>query len=227
MQLQAYLLHKGRAGRYLAMRYGSGGIVEARNKVAQHFLAGTEEWLFWVDTDMGFTADSVDRLLESADPTDRPVVGGLCFANKEVEADGMSGFQTFPTPTIYRWGQNPDGRTGFYTVFDYERDSLVDCVGTGSAFLLIHRSVLQAVFEKHGPHWYTPIPNPDTGGWFSEDLSFCIRLVEVDARLVIDTSVKTTHHKPVWISETHLDMHLSFAATQGVTPMQMIGGSGS
>ncbi|WP_344248301.1 hypothetical protein, partial [Actinocorallia libanotica] len=39
---------------FLAMRYGSGGLVAARNKAVDAFLASEAEWLMWVDTDMGF-----------------------------------------------------------------------------------------------------------------------------------------------------------------------------
>ena len=86
------LVNHGRimAGGYIAMRCGSDGLVQARNKAVQHFLEDKPaDWLFWVDTDMGFSPDTVDRLLEAADPVERPVVGGLCFSLRETDPDGF------------------------------------------------------------------------------------------------------------------------------------------
>ena len=219
LELQAHLMMGGRAGGFIAMRYGSGGIVEARNKVAAQMLGRDADWLFWIDTDMGFTADTIDRLLEVADPVKRPVVGGLCFLSFESSLDGMGGYDTEPVPTVYRWSKQPTGETGFTAWVDYPRDTLIgpdeDVTATGSACILIHRSV----FERIGEHWYTPKFNPDTGQLFGEDLSFCLRLVEHDIPLHIHTGVKTTHLKPIWLSETHFDQrtHVDSDTRESVT----------
>ncbi len=218
--LQAELLQSGRPGRLLALRYGSGGIVDARNRAVEQFLASDEDWLFWVDTDMGFTADSLERLFVHADADERPVVGGLCFSNRETGSDGYGGFTTFPIPTIYRWAKTPDGTTGFVSWHEYPRDQLIRCDATGSAFLLVHRSV----FERIGGDWYTQASNP-AGGVFGEDISFCVRLAANEIPLHIDTAVKTTHHKPTWLSEAHFDAACqvagdSQAASIGQAPKQ-------
>ena len=56
-------------GGYMGVRYGTGGIVEARNTVARRFLSRDRaDWLFWIDTDMGFAPDTIDRLIANADP---------------------------------------------------------------------------------------------------------------------------------------------------------------
>src|SRR5690554_5484216 len=89
-------------GGYLAMRCGTNQLVEARNKVVSMFLEHRKsEWLFWIDTDMGFKPDTVDRLVEAADPKERPIVGGLCFAQREIEEDGYGGYRCQATPTVF------------------------------------------------------------------------------------------------------------------------------
>jgi hypothetical protein len=51
-----------------------------------------------------------------------------------------------------------------------------------------------------GPHWYSAhVRNPDA----SEDFAFCLRLMDAGITLHMDTSVKATHHKDVWLSERH------------------------
>lgn len=200
LRLTEHSIQHGWHGGRIASRYGSGGIVQARNGAVDGFLVGDTDWLFWIDTDMGFAPDTVTRLAEHA-TLDRPVVGGLCFMNHETGDDGMAGYQTVPVPSVYRWVRQPDGRTGFTPDLDYPRDSLYQCEGTGSACILIHRSV----FETIGDRWYTPLVNPNTGEPFGEDLSFCLRLAEHDIPLHVHTGVKTTHHKPVWLGEAHFD----------------------
>lgn len=188
-------------GGYLAMRCGSGHLVQARNKAAAEFLAGDAEWMFWLDTDMGFAPDTLDQLLASADPEERPVVGALCFAQQEHAQDGLGGFLTRPVPTLYRWMEDQDGHSGFNSWADYPADELVEVAGTGSACILIHRQALLAVKARYGPAWYSQMSNPSTGQILSEDLSFCAKLRVCDIPVHVDTRVKTSHLKPVWLGE--------------------------
>lgn len=188
-------------GGFLSMRCGTGGIVTARNEVAERFLAGDGDWLFWLDTDMGFEPDTLDRLIAAADPAARPIVGALCFAQQEYELDGMSGHRTRPSPTLYQWVNVGPDKQGFTAWLDYPRNELVRVAGTGSACIVIHRTALEKVHAQYGPHWYTRMTNPSTGQLISEDLSFCAKAGAVDLPMHVDTSVKTTHLKPIWLSE--------------------------
>lgn len=107
-------------GGWLATKYGTGGIVQARNNTAAQFVGMDHvDWLMWVDTDMGWEADAFDRLLEVADPEERPIVGGLCFMNKETGADGLGGYLIEPAPTIFDWFDNGE-QQGYTVRRDYE-----------------------------------------------------------------------------------------------------------
>jgi glycosyltransferase involved in cell wall biosynthesis len=199
------LAHEGHVARggWLAIRcYGSDGIAAARNTAVAQFLAEKDaDWLFWIDTDMGFTPDTVDRLLAVADPVERPIVGGLCFAQKQTTADGKGGFRTSLVPTIYDWTHVGE-ETGFLSRREYPINSVVRAAGTGSACVLIHRSVLQRIADESGPVWYDRVPNPTAGGrLIGEDLSFCLRAGAMDIPIFVHTGVKTTHFKPAWLCE--------------------------
>jgi len=173
---------------------GSGGIVAGRNAVTKAFLdESAAEWLFCIDSDMGFAADTVDRLIESAHPTERPVVGGLCFAMKTDGRASFYGIRYRATPTLYEFADLTD-RVGFVPQFDYPRDQVVKVAATGAACVLIHRTAVEAVRDRYGDVWWDTIKHP-TGTTFSEDLSFCVRVAGCDLPLHVDTSVKTTHDK--------------------------------
>jgi hypothetical protein len=188
-------------GGWLAIRcYGSDGIAGARDTLVRQFLEEKDsDWLFWIDTDMGFAPDTVDRLMQVADPETTPIVGGLCFAQKQLGPDGMGGWTTAMVPTIYDW-VNLGNETGFLSRRDYPVDALVDCAGTGSACILIHRSVLERIGEQFGV-WYERVPNPTNGKLMGEDLSFCVRAGAISAPVAVHTGVRTTHFKPAWLSE--------------------------
>lgn len=192
---------------------GTGGIVDGRNDLATQFLDHTEgEWLYMVDTDMGFTPDTVDRLIKSADPVQRPVVGALAFALKRVSMTDELRAETYDIiPTLYSYMELED-EVGFLPMLEYPRDELVQVAATGAACLVIHRTVLHRIREKHGPVWFDPVVHAtgDKGGRrrFSEDLSFCVRVQEIGFKIYVDTAVKTSHEKGgIFLTEKTYDRH--------------------
>ncbi len=189
---------------WFATKYGTGGIVQARNDTAKQFLEHGGDWLYWIDTDMGFAPDTVDRLVEAGDPEKRPVVGALCFMNREISTDGMGGYIIQPNPTIFQWWKDEVGG-GFKADPNYPRDQLIQVAGTGSACLVIHRSVFERIQEKFGPSWYSPVQSTIDGTWLSEDLSFCMRCAALEIPVHVHTGVQTTHFKWMWLDERFVD----------------------
>lgn len=178
---------------------GAGGISSGRNEVARRFLDSTDgEWLWMVDTDMGFAPDTVERLIESAETAGAPVMGALCFCLRGNGHAELYAERYQLQPTLYDF-LTTDREVGFRAIGAYPIDAITQVAGTGAACVLIHRSVLERVAEKHGPCWYDLITHPtgDRGKprTFSEDLSFCIRVASVGMPIFVDTSVKTTHDK--------------------------------
>jgi GT2 family glycosyltransferase len=190
-------------GGIIAMRTHSGQLTTARNQAVKYLLDSDTPWLLWVDTDMGFQPDLMERLLEVADPAERPIVGALCFSQRELGPDGFGGHQTLATPTIFGWvpaDQTPDGEVGgFEVVADYPANEVVRCAATGAAAVLIHRSVFERITTKYGAEWYHRIPARD--GLMGEDLSFCMRATALDIPIHVHTGVRTTHAKQIWLSE--------------------------
>jgi len=200
--------HEGRVmrGGWCAIHAGTGGLVEARNMAVDAFLKDrVGEWLWWVDTDMGFEPDTVDRLFEASDPRERPIVAALCFSLREDAPDGMGGWRTKMNPTIFDWTTEGETRKGFAVRFQYSKNALTQCSGTGSACILIHRSVFQKIEKDFGPIWYNRITNPTTGHLISEDLSFCIRANAAGFPIFVHTGVQASHAKTRWLIETDYD----------------------
>jgi GT2 family glycosyltransferase len=188
------------AGPYL-ISADAGGLVEARNLGVQRFLDETDhEWLWFIDTDMGFLPDTIDRLVEAADPAERPVVGGLCFGLQEVCYDGFGGRRVRPVPTLFVPVRTHEGVVGFTTRWTYPANTVLQVAGTGAACLLIHRGALEKLRAEFGDSWFDRV-RYDDGQLISEDLSFCARLMQQGIPLFVHTGVKTTHHKQFWVGE--------------------------
>lgn len=202
-------------GGYIGWRAGHDQLALGRNNVVEQFLADDKaDWLLWIDTDMGFTPDLLDRLMETADPEERPVVGALCFGYRDIGTDGMGGMIRRPFPTLFQWAQVGD-KSGFHAWLRYPVNQLVRVDGTGSACVLIHRSV----FERIGSDWYTRVPNPTTPekGLISEDLSFCVRCGAEGIPIHVHTGIRTTHHKQLFVSEADFwQYNLAAPATERV-----------
>jgi hypothetical protein len=205
-------------GGYIPARCGTNGLVGARNLAVSTFLEMDKgEWLLWVDTDMGFERDSVDRLLEVADPDERPIIGGLCFGQKETDEDGYFGYRTSARPTIFNWLPGDELTPAKFTARRwYPPNTLVSCAGTGSAFILIHRSVFTKMAEQYGETWYDQIRGDD-GELIGEDISFCIRAGALQIPIHVNTAVRTTHMKHLWLGEPDFwDQHRPPPATEPV-----------
>lgn len=197
-------------GKELRALTGSGGIPANRNKVARDFLDNTDgEWLFFIDSDMGFAADTVDRLVQAADRYQKPVMGGLCFALKRKRQGDFYAEKFTVAPTVYEYLEL-ETEVGFRPILGYARDQVIQVAGTGAACLLLHRRALSKVRQKYGDAWFDPIVHPtgDRGKprTFSEDLSFCVRLQAVDIPVHVHTGVKTCHEKGgVFLDEDAFD----------------------
>lgn len=193
------------AGGYVGVRVGADGLQEARNRAVREFLAEHKaDWLLWIDTDMGFAADTVERLLEAADPAERPIVGGLCFVQNEERPDGIGGWRCGAGPTVYDWVRADDGQMGWQVRYDYPANTLTRVGGTGAACVLVHRGVFEQMEERFGRCWYERVPNPRPDApdrKVGEDLSFCLRAGAMGIPIYVHTGVRTSHLKPVWLAE--------------------------
>ena len=191
----------------LRVRYGTDGLVAARNTIAVTVAGSDLDYVLMVDTDMGFAPDALYQLLAAAHPETRPIVGGLAFAQRQYAHDGLHGFRTSPMPTIYNWGIDDAGVHGFKSRPVYPVNTIVPCMATGAAFLLVHRSVFARIAAAKtdegvelGPTWFERTPGPD-GRLMGEDVSFCIRAAIAGIPLYVHTGVKTSHYKHRWLSE--------------------------
>ena len=161
-----------------------------RNLLCADFLArpGEPEWLFMVDTDMVFEADTVDRLIAAADPAAVPVLGGLCWS---LDA-GVK------VPVMYELIQKDAGVLAFTRPARWPEDAVMRVSATGAACLLIHRSALEAVEKTSGDAaapWFREMSVGAPLSLMGEDLTFCLRCAAADVPVHVHTGVRPGHLK--------------------------------
>lgn len=183
---------------------GGPRISSHRNEIVRDFLKTGNTWLFMVDTDMTFEADVVEKFLQAANPSIRPVIGGLCFGGGHVGV---------PFPTIYTL-VDPAKNAGKVTrvVTNYPKDALCKVDATGAAALFIHRDALLEV-EKEFGQTHDGYPNPHPwfmesiykGKEFGEDWTFCMRLKQLKIPLYVHTGIKFGHMKTQNFNEEYYE----------------------
>lgn len=194
------LLHSQRLVGFISQECGAGRITDGRTDAVRKFLATEGEWLAFVDSDQGFDPDCFDRLIDAADPVQRPVVGALVFGQRRAGQGPHGSVRLQQFPTIYRWVDGP-GMSGCAPLYDYPPDALVECDATGAACFVVHRGVLTELATRH------PEPRP----WFDElilrrqvfgeDLTFFRRVRDAGFRVHVHTGVKTSHYKQTYLIE--------------------------
>jgi hypothetical protein len=180
-------------GGRLAIQAGS-NLAAPRNSLVRRFLEyGKADWMWMVDSDMTFAPDTVERLLEHADPEEAPIVGGLCFGfddkgDIQPTLFGLIGDEA--APKVIRYHEWPP-------------DSMFQVAATGAACLLIHKSVFERLAEvevRPGQRgfntafpWFQEVEHDGTP--VSEDITFCWRAGLAGIPVYVNTAVQLGHMK--------------------------------
>ena len=165
-----------------------------RNLVVRDFLDNQRApWLLMVDTDMVFAADALDRLIAAAHPSERPIVGGLCYSPLGGEV----------YPTMYEMVEKGPNRIGFVRPATVPEDQLVRLSATGTGFLLMHRSALERVRDhsREAAPWFREMPVGEPMALMGEDLTFCLRAGAAGIPVYVHTGVQVGHMKSTMLGK--------------------------
>lgn len=171
-----------------------------RNAVAKQFLGyGQADWLWMVDSDMVFAPDTLERLLEHADPEKAPIVGGLCFAYDEGNV----------VPTLYGLVGSEDNPQ-VVRFNEWPPDSMFQVAATGTGCLLVHKSALEKIrdFEPEGrpgqvgfnPAYPYFQETDHDGRPVGEDITFCWRAGICGIPVHVNTAVHIGHVKETMLT---------------------------
>lgn len=159
-------------------------IYDARNAMAAQFLDDGADYALWIDSDMTFPPDIVQKFVD--DMEQRDFVCGIYFRRK------------IPLTPIISRETTVDGKTKLEVFSDYPRDQIFEVAGAGFGGCMMSRKILKDVWDKYGNPFY-----PING--HGEDYSFCERAKSLGFKLYCDSRIKMGHVGTFVYHENHYD----------------------
>lgn len=183
---------------WLIVQKNSGNVAIGRNHICRVFLEETTaDWLWFIDTDQTFDPDLLERMVASADPVERPILSALIMAERTERDDPIG-------PACI----NLEDHDGVILPASYNSIPAAQHwrVGaTGSGCVLIHRSVLQAMWDTYQEHsfpffeyspWKRHMPDGTVvPGVLGEDYTFAVRAQALGFSCWVDTTIEAGHVK--------------------------------
>lgn len=160
-----------------AVSFQIGSLVyNSRNELARRAIQMDADYVLWLDSDMVFDPDLLERMFARMESDNLDFLTGLCFR------------RTPPfSPAIF---DKLEYKKGVVLWTDYHGKVLpnepFEVGGCGFAAVLIKTDVIMSVQAKHQA-MFTPMQN--TG----EDLSFCLRARDCGFRIVCDPTIELGH----------------------------------
>lgn len=158
-------------------------VYTSRNELARYAMKNGFDYVLWLDSDMTFEPDILEKMLQLASEQDIKMLTGLYFRRR-------------PPYTPVLFSKMKPKRTGwdFDDVLELP-DSLFEVEACGFGCCLTATEVLLDVRMKHG---YLFHPMQDGG----EDISFCWRARDCGYKIICDPSIVCGHVGNVIITDT-------------------------
>ena len=150
-------------------------IYDARNNIAGAAISNHVDRVLWLDSDMVFGADMLNRLNADMDENGLDYVCGY-----------YTGRKPGAMPCIYRsleWSNESGAKA---TPIGECPEGLFEVAGSGFGAVLIKTELLKAVADIYGPP-FLPMP------YMGEDLAFCWRVKQIGRKMWCDGRVKIGH----------------------------------
>ena len=153
-------------------------IYDSRNQLAGYALEMEADFILWLDSDMIFAPDTLERMIKTLDEhPEIDILSGLYFR------------RAYPfTPVLFKkLDEGEDGNIVFEDYNDYP-DELFELEGVGFGCVLMRTDCLFQMLDEDGVgRWFTPL------GGAGEDCAFCIRARRAGYRIFVDPSVELGH----------------------------------
>jgi hypothetical protein len=173
-----------RRGYHVRRVGGFAAIDQGRNQIATDALREGFEETLWIDSDVGFHPDDVDKLRRHG----LPIVCGI-YPQK-----GKLALASHVMPGTPRMTFGRDG-------------GLVEILFAGAGFLLIRREVYLTIQQQLGmpicnerfghpmiPYFHPMLRPTDDGTWYlAEDYAFCERARQCGFKIFADTTIRLWH----------------------------------
>lgn len=147
----------------------------ARNNLARQAIKSEADWVLWLDSDMVFAPDFLQRMLKVCTENNIDFLTALCFRRKPPY-----------TPTLFdRLERTEKGAS--YTAIMSVPEGRFQVGGCGMAGVLMSTDVLLSVASKFNGRMFDPIDG------FGEDVAFCWRARQCGYDIWCDSEIEMGH----------------------------------
>ena len=166
----------------ISVRFLPGSLIyDSRNLLSQEAIRDGHDYVLWLDSDMTFPPDIIQRMLTDMSTHNIHMVTGLYVK------------RTYPTmPVLYSKiappTQDENGRIvkNIRDYTDYPQNSMCYVDGCGFGCVMTSVPLLKKIWDTYGLA-FNPFP------WASEDVSFCYRVRQAGEDIMCDTSISCGH----------------------------------
>lgn len=149
-------------------------VYNSRNNLAKAAIKSEADWVLWLDSDMTFRPDFLERMVKVCEDNDIEFLSGLYFRRNP------------PYSTVLFDKLEATEKGCAYTTFESVPDGIFEVGGCGFGGVLMKTDVLLDVAGKYG-RIFDPLPG------MGEDISFCWRARQCGYKIFCDSSLEMGH----------------------------------
>lgn len=176
-------------------------VYDARNEIAIDAIVNNADRILWIDSDMRFSNDMMERMSARIDGGCE-MVCGLFFK------------RVFPTsPVIYKELLPPIEKDNGEKIkqvepyTDYPRNSLFEVQGCGFGAVMMTTQLVKDIWDHYNMPAFMPLE------WCGEDMAFCYKARMLGRKIWCDSSIKVGHIGTVefgedtWLNQIKSDLN--------------------
>ena len=149
-------------------------VYTSRNELATRAISGEYDYVFWLDSDMVFAPDTLERMMRTLKEKDLDILTGLYFRRVP------------PYSPVLFDRLDIDGEICYWSEFKDIPDDVFEVGGCGFGCVLMKTDVFMDVQGKFG-NMFAPIANN------GEDIAFCWRARQCGYKIYCDPSIECGH----------------------------------
>lgn len=150
-------------------------VYDSRNGLGKQALAGDFDYVLWLDSDMVFDPDLMERMIKKLQDEDLDILTGLYFRRVPPYS-----------PVLFNSLNYGDNKATWSEFTELPENALIEVGGCGFGCVLMSTEVLMSVQSK-----FNTMFQPMQG--LGEDLAFCWRARQCGYKIMCDTSLVVGH----------------------------------
>lgn len=163
----------------------------ARNNLARQAIKAEADYVLWLDSDMVFAPDLLQRMLKACQEDDISFLTAVCFRRKPPY-----------TPCLFdKLDRLPDDKGAAFSAFLSVPDGRFKVGGCGFAGVLLSTDVLLSVGAKYNGRLFDPLPG------MGEDLSFCWRARQCGYDIWADANIELGHVGQMVVTRSYFEAY--------------------